>query len=158
MSRFALISDVSDIAALYHSVWHETHAQFMPDEERALRTLAFFEKRMRTLLPATLVEEQDGRIVAFSSWKGSLLGQIYVASSHRGTGVALRLLAATEHAMASEGVHEAQLHCVVGNGRARRFYERTGWRHDGEILEEMAGATGQNGVPFWRLVKVWPAA
>jgi GNAT superfamily N-acetyltransferase len=157
VTRFALLSDVSDVAVLYHSIWHETHAEFMPDEECARRTLAFFEERMRALLPTTLVEEQEGTIMAFSSWNGPLLGQMFVTPAYRGTGLASYLMATTEYTMASKGVRKAELHCVVGNVRARRFYERAGWCHDGEILEEVAGRNGRNGVPFWRLVKVLPA-
>jgi GNAT superfamily N-acetyltransferase len=103
----------------------------------ARRTLAFFEERMRALLPTTLVEEQEGTIMAFSSWNGPLLGQMFVTPAYRGTGLASYLMATTEYTMASKGVRNAELHCVVGNVRARRFYERAGWCHDGEILEEV---------------------
>jgi hypothetical protein len=37
--------------------------------------------------------------------------------------------------MAKEGTAEAELHCVVGNERARCFYERMGWLHRGQIME-----------------------
>jgi hypothetical protein len=30
--------------------------------------------------------------------------------------------------MAEEGTVEAELRCIVGNERARRFYERRGWK------------------------------
>jgi RimJ/RimL family protein N-acetyltransferase len=56
--------------------------------------------------------------------------------------------------MAKEGTAEAELHCVVGNERARRFYERMGWLHTGKIMEWVRGEHAQIGVPFWRMVKV----
>jgi GNAT superfamily N-acetyltransferase len=114
----------------------------------------FFVDRMTTLLPTTLVAERNGEVMAFSAWTGPLLGQIFVAMNHRGTGIASSLLTATEVEMAKEGAVEAELHCVVGNERARRFYERMDWIHGGKIIEPVAGEHGQIGIPFWRMTKV----
>lgn len=154
MIRRALASDIPAVASLYHAAWHETQAPFMPAQECQLRSMPFFIDRMTTLLPTTLVAEANGAIVAFSAWKARLLGQIFVAASHRGSGVAATLLIASETAMASEGTFEAELHCVVGNERARRFYERMGWIQRGEITEKLAGQHGPVGVPFWCMTKV----
>ena len=106
------------------------------------------------LLHSTLVTEQDGEIAAFSAWRGHLLGQLFVATPHRGTGIASSLLIASEIEMAKEGTAEAELHCVVGNERARCFYERMGWLHRGQIMEWVAGEHAQIEVPFWRMKKV----
>jgi len=154
MIRNAVIADVPQVAGLYYSVWHETHAAFMPEEERARRTLTFFEHRVKELIPTSLVEHRDGSVAAFSSWNGNLLGQLFVARDYRGTRLASELLSATEREMAKWSVGEAELHCVVGNDRARRFYERMGWRHFGEIFEVVAGPGREVSVPFWRMVKV----
>ena len=82
------------------------------------------------------------------------MGQLFVATPHRGTGIASRLLIASEIEMAKEGTAEAELHCVVGNERARCFYERMGWLHRGQIMEWVAGEHEQIEVPFWRMKKV----
>jgi len=103
MIRRALASDIRDVASLYHAVWHETQAPFMPAQERELRSMPFFIDRMTILLPTTLVAERNGAVVAFSAWKARLLGQIFVAVPHRGSGVAATLLVASETAMAREG-------------------------------------------------------
>jgi len=153
MIRQTLAADISDVALLYHAVWHETQAPFMPAEECRLRSMPFFVERMTTLLPTTLVAERHGAIVAFSAWKSGLLGQIFVAPAQRGSGVAATLLNATEIAMAKEGTLEAELHCVIGNDRARRFYERMGWLRRGEITEKVAGTRGPVDVPFWCMTK-----
>jgi GNAT superfamily N-acetyltransferase len=154
MIRRAHASDVSQVAALYHAVWHETQAPFMPDAEGTHRSLEFFVDRMTARLQMTLVEERNGEIAAFSAWRGGLLGQMFVAKPHRGTRIASSLLAASEVEMAKEGTAEAELHCVVGNERARRFYERMGWLHRGKIMEQVAGERGQVDVLFWRMTKV----
>jgi GNAT superfamily N-acetyltransferase len=152
--RLAATSDLPAIASLYHAVWHETHSAFMPAEEIARRTPPFFVERMTALLPSTLVAESGGRIAGFASWRGHLLGQIYVAAPFRGSSIAVALMAACERAMANEAITEAELHCVVGNHRARRFYERAGWKHDGEVIEMVAGPDGDAAIAFWRMRKM----
>jgi GNAT superfamily N-acetyltransferase len=154
MIRRARASDIAEVSALYHAVWHESQAPFMPPAEIIHRSTEFFVDRMTVLLHSTLVTEQDGEIAAFSAWRGHLLGQLFVATPHRGKGIASRLLRASEIEMAKEGTAEAELHCVVGNERARRFYERMGWLHTGKIMEWVRGEHAQIGVPFWRMVKV----
>ena len=52
--------------------------------------------------------------------------------------------------MAKSGIKVAELHCIVGNNRARRFYERMSWQHGGEIHKQMSGLAG---VAFWRMTK-----
>src|SRR5262249_19084999 len=136
------------------SAWHETQAPFMPPAEIAHRSLEFFVHRMTALLDSTLVTEQNGTIAAFSAWRGNHLGQLFVAIRHRGTGIASSLLIAVEMEMAKEGTAAAELHCVVGNERARRFYERLGWASQGKIVESVAGEHTQIEVPFWRMIKV----
>jgi GNAT superfamily N-acetyltransferase len=154
MIRRAQASDIYRVAALYHTVWHETHAPFMPHAEIIHRSMEFFIERMTVLLHSTLVTELTEGVVAFSAWRGPLLGQLFVAMPHRGTCVASSLLTASEMEMARRGVAEAELHCVVGNERARRFYERMGWHHKAEIMEQVAGEHGQIDVPFWCMTKV----
>src|SRR5262249_50777852 len=110
--------------------------------------------RMTALLHSTLVRELNGEIAAFSAWRGNLLGQLFVARSHWGTPVASNLLLASEIEMAKEGIAEAELHCVVGNERARRFYERMGWLHRGKTMEWVLGGHAQIEVPFYLMTKV----
>lgn len=164
MIRRARASDISRVAALYHAVWHETQAPLMPQAEITHRSMEFFTDRMMALLQSTLVTERNGEVVAFSAWRGRLLGQLFVAIPHRGTRVASSLLTASEIEMTKEDVAEAELRCVVGNERARRFYERMGWQNREKIIEQLTGGcwpgpapTGEQeqiGVPFWRMTKV----
>ncbi len=154
MIRRAHASDISQVAALYHAVWHETQAPFMPHAEITHRSMEFFADRMTALLQSTLVAERNAEITAFSAWRGQLLGQLFVAVPHRGTGVASSLLIASEVEMAKEGTAEAELHCIVGNERARRFYARMGWVHREKIMEQVGGKHEQVDVPFWRMTKV----
>jgi hypothetical protein len=95
MIRHARASDISQVAALYYAVWHETQAPFMPHAENTRRSIGFFVDRMTPLLQSTLVAERNGEIAAFSAWRGKLLGQLFVAMPHRGTRIASSLLIAS---------------------------------------------------------------
>lgn len=158
MIRRAQASDIPQVAALYHSVWHETQAPLMPPAEVTRRSVKSFVDRMTGLWHSTLVTESKGNLVGFSAWQGRLLGQLFVAKSHRGTTIASSLLTTSELEMAKEGSAEAELRCVVGNERARRFYERMGWLHEGTIRMQVGGEHDQTDVPFWRMTKVLAAS
>ena len=75
--------------------------------------------------------EYDGRIVGFVHWFGPdppvdlRLRYLFVAESHWGTGLAQELHDAAVLAM---GTHTARLFTPIFHARARRFYERRGWR------------------------------
>ena len=153
MPRYALTADVPKLAVIYHSVWHETQAPFMPPEERKLRTPQFFEERMSAVLATTLVAERAGAIAGFASWRDHLLSQFYISTDDRGSGLASELITACEIEMAKSGTKVAELHCIVGNDRARRFYERMSWQHDGQIQKQVSGSHGLVGVAFWRMTK-----
>lgn len=153
MLRRASLSDVPAVAGFYHATWHETHAVFMPRAEAKRRSISFFQDRMFALVRTTLLDERDGVLAGFSSWTGDLLGQLYVAPLYRGSPVATELISATEREMAADGTVVAELHCVVGNHRARRFYERMGWRYEGEVCERVAGEAGEVDALFWCMRK-----
>ncbi|MEK8121679.1 GNAT family N-acetyltransferase [Methylocystis sp. IM4] len=153
MIRRSIKSDTSYVAAFYHNVWHETHSVFKPKEEIVRRDNKLFQERMTELLATTLLVELKGELAAFSAWKEEYLGQIFVAPSFRGSAVSVSLLKATEQAMANDGSVTAELHCVVGNERARRFYEKMGWTRRGVVSEMAAGSVGEVEVLFWRMTK-----
>ena len=79
--------------------------------------------------------------------------QVFVARSARGTGLASDLLVEAERRVAAGGHASAWLAVVVGNARARRFYERQGWVDRGDLPYEVS-AGGQDFVsPCRRYVK-----
>jgi GNAT superfamily N-acetyltransferase len=55
---------------------------------------------------------------------------LYVAPSHWGRGYGSALLRNAEDVLAAGGRHDLALWVLEGNERARRFYERAGWRDD----------------------------
>jgi GNAT superfamily N-acetyltransferase len=69
----------------------------------------------------------DGFAAIDAPW----LEAIYVRPSGWGTGLAVTLHDAAVSELRARGVTRARLWVLEENGRARRFYERLGWRADG---------------------------
>ena len=81
-----------------------------------------------------LAEDDDGAVIGVLTIGQDELYAIYVHPDHWGTDVGQALLEHGEHELA-ETRDVAVLTCMVGNARARRFYERNGWKL-GETLVE----------------------
>ena len=64
---------------------------------------------------------------------------IYVAHRVVGTGLARALLARAVDELRTLGDHRAFLWVLEQNPRARRFYEREGWRADGSAKSDVIG-------------------
>ena len=62
------------------------------------------------------------------------LEQLFVRPSHFGTGVARRLLALATGDARDAGYTHMRLATPVAHARARRFYQREGWRPVGDVL------------------------
>lgn len=125
----------------------------MPPAEVAQRDLDFFVDRVTQLLATTLIAERNASLAGFAAWRGSVLVALYVAPDFRGSDLATNLMRATEQEMAGEGILEGELHCVIGNDRARRFYERLGWHHKDKLVETLPSAGPDAEVRFWRMTK-----
>ncbi|WP_354456388.1 GNAT family N-acetyltransferase [Methylobacterium sp. 1030] len=153
MVRLAGVQDLRSVASLYHRVWHETHGSHMPHAEREARDEGFFIGRIACLMPNVVVGEDDGTVVGFVAWKGPLLGQLFLDAAARGSGFAQWLIEAAELGLRDQDVREAELHCLFGNVRARRFYERVGWRVHGIIAEPVKGDAAGEKRDFWVMRK-----
>ena len=78
-----------------------------------------------------VVAEQEGRVIGLAAWTDGWLDGLYVRPEHWGGGVADRLHDAAVRALSDSGAEAARLWVLKDNTRARRFYERRGWREDG---------------------------
>lgn len=149
--RAAVADDAEALTDLHLDVWEEAYAGLMPDsiftERRSDRAARI--DRWRTNLGtgpfSTLVAEDDepGRLLGFAS-AGHVrdtdpglppleLAALYVRAERYGTGLGHRLL---EKAIGSSA---AYLWVLDGNRRATAFYERQGFRLDGETKAEPLG-------------------
>ncbi|MEI2387977.1 GNAT family N-acetyltransferase [Breoghania sp. JC706] len=146
--------DLPALAALWHEAWRAGHASFASPELTRARTPERFLARLQPFAGGGLVAWLDGAIAGFAYWDGAELDQFHVGANARGTGLAARLMAAAEAAMAADGVTSAHLFCAEGNARAHRFYQKAGWRDAGlEATRVSDGAGGWLPVTCHRFVK-----
>jgi ribosomal protein S18 acetylase RimI-like enzyme len=122
----------------------------MPPALLRLRTLANFRERLEAVLPAVRVVGPAGAPAGFCIVKGDELYQLWVAPQARGTGAAAALLADAEARLAASGVTTAWLACAIGNHRAARFYEKSGWRNVGAVNYAADTPEGTFMLEVWR--------
>jgi GNAT superfamily N-acetyltransferase len=140
--RPASPGDVEAIAGVWHEAWGDGHLGNVPEALMPFRGLAHFRERVPPRIPGTTVAVSGPRVVGFVTVRGDEVEEIFVARDARGSGVAAALLRHAERAIAAR--HDlAWLAVVDGNARARRFYERNGWRDAGafDYAAEIPGGT-----------------
>ncbi len=152
--RAAEASEIDQLAAIWYDGWQDAHAPIMPAELARLRTRDSFRERLGAALADVSVAGAPGSPVGFCILKGDELYQMYVAAEARGTGVADALMADAEARLAARGVELAWLACAVGNDRAARFYEKSGWRRAGVVSYQPDAASGTGPIQVWRYEKV----
>lgn len=134
--RPATAADVDAIANVWHRGWHDAHAGHVPDGLTTARTLDAFRERVAGRVADTsdtTVAEVAGDVAGFIMIANDEVEQVFVDRVHRGSGLAGLLLDEAERQVSAVGHDVAWLAVVVGNTRARRFYERRGWVDEGDL-------------------------
>jgi len=127
MVRPAEAADLRPLARLWRQGWRDAHLAILPPELAALRTQESFDERMAAALPRVRVLGPVGAPLGFHLIKDDELNQFYLDGTARGTGAAAVLMADAEARLREAGVATPWLACAIGNDRAARFYEKTGW-------------------------------
>jgi GNAT superfamily N-acetyltransferase len=116
--------------------WQAAYTHVFPQKQLAELSVDQRARQWRMWPP--LAAEADGIVVGFVSVGASRdadadgeLFAIYVDPNHWRTGIGRDLITAGEERLRELGHEEATLWVLAKNPRARRFYERVGWRHDG---------------------------
>lgn len=147
---------VDAIVRIWHDGWVDGHLGHVPDALVAHRTKSEFRRRAIDRLPVTWVARlgagPDAEVVGFVVIQRDEVEQLYVDERWRGSGVAARLLDEAEGRI-GDTYRCAWLAVVAGNRRARRFYERRGWRDRGGIEHRAEITTGSMLVPARRYEK-----
>jgi predicted N-acetyltransferase YhbS len=125
----------------------ETYRSFAPaDWDPPPAHVAVFRHRMTRPGNWGLVAEDDGRVTGHIAFEPSgLVGlahlwNLFVAESHWGSGLAATLHDRAIAAATEAGYSEMRLYVPELHGRARRFYEREGWRFErGGVTELQIG-------------------
>nr|WP_246101040.1 GNAT family N-acetyltransferase [Streptomyces cyaneus] len=100
---------------------------------------------------AVLVAETEVGIVGFSGFGASQedpavaeIGTLYAMPEVWSAGVGKQLMLATLAALRQADYTHATLWVLEDNERARRFYEASGWRADGNAVEDTTGGASLN--------------
>ncbi len=150
--RAATDDDVEAIALIWHAGWRDGHLGHIPEALLPHRRLEHFRARVPPRIPATTVAVAEGELLGFVTVHDAEVEQLFVDAAARGTGAASALLSHAEELIAAR-FDTAWLAVVEGNGRARRFYERSGWHDTGgfDYMAEIEG--GRLAVPSRRYEK-----
>ena len=151
--RAAYREEIDALADLWYKGWQDAHATLLPEALARTRTLENFRERMTAAFSSTRVTGPRGAPTGLCMLKGDELNQIYVSAEARGIGVASALIADAESRLAAGGVKTAWLTCAIGNNRAARFYEKSGWQSVGTVLTRLDTMNGPFDLEAWRYEK-----
>ncbi|MBN9758761.1 acetyltransferase, GNAT family [Pseudonocardia sp. Ae406_Ps2] len=157
--RPANAADREAIAELWHDGWRDGHVGHVPDALLGHRTPATFRHRTPAQISSTTVVVDHDDVIGFVTVKKAEIEQLYVGRAARGTGAAAQLLRHGEGLISADGHPRCWLAVAPGNRRARRFYEREGWRDVGAIdYEARTAGEATIVVPCRRYEKNLPPA
>ena len=130
-------AEVRGKALVHWRAWHEAYVGLVSPDYLDKLTLERCEKMAFSWPDNTVVAKDGETVVGFVSWgdrgeEASGIGEIfalYVSREYYGTGVAQRLMEAGLEQL--RGYPAVCLWVLKENGRARRFYEKCGFRPDG---------------------------
>lgn len=151
--REANCEDIDALAQIWYEGWRDAHAAIVPEELARVRTYDNFRRRLEDELEEVRVIGDVGTPLGFSMTKDDELYQLYVSRDARGTGAAKKLIAEVETRLASRGMQTAWLACAIGNDRAARFYEKSGWHLARKFLSEIPVPDGIIKLEVWRYEK-----
>lgn len=151
--RLAADNDIEALARLWYDGWQDAHAAILPEALARARTFDSFAERLRDAQPDLRVIGPSGAPLGFHLVKADELYQFYVAAAARGQGIAQHLIADAEAGLAAQGHVTAWLACAIGNDRAARFYEKSGWRRSGTMVSRLETIDGPFDLEVWRYEK-----
>ena len=143
-------AEISQLAKLWYDGWQDAHAEILPAAIARHRTLESFAVRIQSDLANVRVAGPLGQPAGFCMVKGDELSQLFVCGLERGAGVAATLLVDAKARFASAGIETAWLACAIGNERARKFYEKHGWRRVGTMTSQLDTPDGIFPLQVWR--------
>jgi GNAT superfamily N-acetyltransferase len=151
--RPATGDEVDALARIWYDGWRDAHADILPAELVRLRTFESLRARLPAMLASVRTVGEPGAPLGFSFVRDRELNQLYVSRAARGAGVAAALVADAEARLRDAGVDVAWLACAIGNDRAARFYEKSGWQRVGTVTEHVPIPDGTLPLEVWRYEK-----
>jgi GNAT superfamily N-acetyltransferase len=144
--RDACADDVEWLAVVHVASWKDAYRTLMPDDYldalQPADRIDWWRTRLAEPVPGSFLlvaEDEDGAIRGFASMlpheelgpEWALLPQLYLEPTAWGQGIGHALLTEALRRANEAGHRQMELWTVVGNVRARRFYEARGWTTDG---------------------------
>ncbi len=151
--RHAEFTDLDPLATLWLEGWRDAHEGIVPKELARHRTLPSFRERLEAALPHVRVVGPVGNPVGFCTIEADELNQLYVSAEARGSGIARVLMSDAEHRIAALGIQVAWLACAIGNERAAKFYEKSGWNRIRIMTSKLPTPDGIFPLDVWRYEK-----
>lgn len=148
--RRATVEDAWGIADVHVRTWQGAYEHVFGAERLAAlsveQRLPGWQRSLGEPEQHAFVAEEDGRIIGFvdvgpsrdPAAEGELWG-IYVEPESWGSPAGAALMRVGLDELRALGYRNAVLRVLEDNPRARRFYEREGWRADGRIEGEHMG-------------------
>jgi GNAT superfamily N-acetyltransferase len=150
MIRKASEHELGALADLWHDGWQDAHRDILPAELARHRTRESFHRRLLERLADLRVVDFGRGPVGFALTKDDELYQLYVAREARGSRAASLLVTDALERLDRDGVATAWLACAIGNDRAARFYEKSGWIRRCVMTSELETPDGTFSLDVWR--------
>jgi GNAT superfamily N-acetyltransferase len=162
--RAAVPADAHDVARVHVRSWQTAYRGLIDQDyldglEPEVLANRYTFGRVGLRMPSTLVAVDGSTICGLATTGlgrdfdlpnfGELMA-IYVDPAYVRTGVGRLLMTAARERLRLVGVAGALLWVLDGNVRARRFYERDGWRFDGACRTETFGGLPVDQVRYRR--------
>jgi ribosomal protein S18 acetylase RimI-like enzyme len=151
--RSAETTEVDLLARIWHQGWQDAHDQILPHELAKHRTLESFKQRLQSNLANVRVVGLLNQPLGLCITKDDEMYQLYVSACVQGTGIATALLTDAEERLGALGVQTAWLACAIGNQRAAKFYEKSGWSQVGKMTSNLQTPDGMFPLEVWRYEK-----
>ncbi len=151
-------SEFDALVTLWHEGWRDAHLAMSPQELIRNRTADVFAQRLERKWTLTHVMGEVGAPQGFAVLEGPELDQFYVARPVRGTGFATEFMTLIETVFRERNILRPWLICSVGNDRAARFYDKSGWENMGRQIGAVEIPGGTFELPVWRFEKTLPPA
>ncbi len=148
--RSPSLNEIDALATLWFEGWQDAHAEILPAALKRVRTLESFRARLSEAMSDVRTAGPAGAPHGFALIKDDELYQLYVGVVARGTGLAARLTADALERIQARGHQRAWLACAIGNERAARFYEKSGWSRRGVMTSQLPTAEGVMPLDVWR--------
>lgn len=122
-------ADVDEFIRISHAIWRHSLAQVLGVDVGQWPMIAgVMHAELIPIARAILVAACGSGVSGFCYRNGAMIEDLWIDPPFQGAGIGPQLLRAAVDAIAANGYGTASLDCLEANVRARRFYEREGWR------------------------------